>query len=101
MNRKFAYYMSLIVKTFKSIIAFLFILILLIVTLSSALYIISKMEMEMDFDELTVSNERRDMPGVLTEHIKDQNVLNVLIYVYLLALGEFDFEDFSNREGPT
>ena len=83
--------MNLVDKTIYGIQSFTLMLILLICTLANVLYILSKV----DHDE-NILQEDGTMPRILTDHF-DNDAVNAVIHMYLLSLGEFDFENFSSR----
>ena len=87
-----AFFMNLLRKTIIGILSFTLMLIILVGLLSNVIYIVAKI------DHSPIETET--LPDIYTKHF-ESDVANVIMHMYLLSLGEFDFEAFSERDGST
>ena len=88
-----AFFMNLLWKTIKGILSFTLMLFILVGLLSNVIYIVAKVDH-------SDHGEDGELPAIYTKHF-DSDVANVIVHMYKLSLGEFDFEEFSARDDYT
>ena len=87
-----AFFMNLLWKTIKGILTFLMVLLLLLLTLTNLIFIMDKIDHDVDH----IDPKTGSMSRIITDHVGN-DFLNSAIHMYLLSLGEFDFDDYSKR----
>ena len=85
-----AFFMNLLTKTLYGIIPFTLFLVILLLALSNMIYIVDKVDHN---DELLEDDK---MPEIYSRRF-ETDVGNTMMHMYLLSLGEFDFDGFGNR----
>ena len=96
--KEHAFFMNLLKNTLLDIVSFLLMLAILIGCATNMIYVIIKV----DHDDSLIEEDR--MPAIFREFFSESDfyfadLINSFLNTYLLALGEFDFEDFNTR-GP-
>ena len=87
-----AYFINLLRKTITGIISFTLMLAILIGLLANVIYIIAKIEHTDDHSET--------LTPIFAQYFEN-DFMNAIMHMYLLALGEFDFGSFGERDGFT